>query len=340
MMRKVKLQDVAAAAGVSKGTASHVFNHPERVRKEVRQRVLRIAAELGYTGADPAARALKAGKVGCIGVLTVNPLSYFFEDPFAQLFMQGVADTCSSRGVGLTLIETRDVNNARTTVSNALVDGFIVLCTEIDDPIARLAIERGLRTITVDYQVPGESGCVFVDNTKGAQLAAEHAIELGHQDIGVLIFPEEPGIGYYSGTAADRLRGFHQAYVNACDSRISLTVVECMPDLDSVGLALDELLEKNGLITALLCGADRIALNAMRHAQSKGIAVPETLSVFGFDDIPDACHSEPALTTVHQPIYQKGCSAVELLFSNGNDSIELELCLKLRDSTAVRCHLP
>ena len=339
-MRRTKLQDVATAAGVSKGAASHVFNHPERVKKEVRQHVLRVAAELGYSGADPAARALKAGKMGCIGVLTINPLSYFFEDPFAQVFMQGVADTCRSRGVGLTLIETGDVSSARTTVSNALVDGFIVLCTEKDDPVAHQAIQRGLRTITVDYPVPGESGCVLVDNIQGAKLAAQHAITLGHHDIGVLMFPEEPGTGYYSGTAADRLCGYRKACEDASNSRILLTVVESMPDPKNVGLALDKLLQENSSISALLCGTDRMAMNAIRHAKMIGIAVPDSLSVIGFDDIPAAVHSEPALTTVHQPIYQKGCSAVELLFGDRNDSIKLDVSLKVRDSSAPRQHAP
>jgi DNA-binding LacI/PurR family transcriptional regulator len=134
-MGKTTLGDVAEAAGVSKGAASHVFNHPERVRQEVRDRVLKTAKELGYQGPNPAARVLRAGQVGSIGVITSNPLSYFFTDPFARVFMQGVSDECDAHGIGLSLISTVEKEQSNWSVTSALVDSFIVLCTEKTTPL-------------------------------------------------------------------------------------------------------------------------------------------------------------------------------------------------------------
>ena len=92
--KPIKLADVAKAAGVSHGTASNVFSRPAIVREEVRERVLAAAHKLGYGGPDPKGRLLRAGKVNAIGVATAEPLSYFFDDPFARVVMSGISQAC------------------------------------------------------------------------------------------------------------------------------------------------------------------------------------------------------------------------------------------------------
>src|SRR4051794_6018495 len=103
-LQKAKLSDVAEAAGVSKGTASNAFNRPELVREEVRERVLAAAKAIGYRGPDPKGRLLSAGKVNAIGVATVEPLSYFFADPFARVLMTGITEACDDSGTGISLV--------------------------------------------------------------------------------------------------------------------------------------------------------------------------------------------------------------------------------------------
>src|SRR3954463_10940772 len=98
-----KLSDVAERAGVSKATASNVFNRPHLVRAEVRERVLREAAAAGYAGPDPVGRLLSAGRVNAIGVATAEPLPYFFGDPFARAVMSGVTEACDAKGIGISL---------------------------------------------------------------------------------------------------------------------------------------------------------------------------------------------------------------------------------------------
>ena len=97
----VRLEDVAKAAGVSRGTASNVFSRPEIVREEMREKVLAAAQQLGYAGPDPKGRLLRAGKVNAIGVATAEPLSYFFDDPFARTVMSGISQECDATGAGI-----------------------------------------------------------------------------------------------------------------------------------------------------------------------------------------------------------------------------------------------
>ena len=94
LRKAATLADVAKAAGVSKGTASNVFNRPEVVRDEVRRRVRDAATSIGFRGPDPKGRLLSAGKVNAIGVATVEPLGYFFTDPFARVLMTGITEAC------------------------------------------------------------------------------------------------------------------------------------------------------------------------------------------------------------------------------------------------------
>src|SRR5689334_11771929 len=102
--KSAKLSDVARAAGVSQGTVSNVFNRPQLVREEVRERVRAVARKLGYRGPDPKGRLLRAGKVNAIGIATMEPLTYFFADPYAREVMEGIAEAASAHGSGISLV--------------------------------------------------------------------------------------------------------------------------------------------------------------------------------------------------------------------------------------------
>ena len=131
--KPARLSDVAARAGVSKATASNVFNRPKLVREEVRARVLAEAKALGYTGPDPKGRMLSAGKVNAIGVATAEPLAYFFEDPFARTMMTGITEVCDENGIGISLVSSADEEKLAWSIRSALVDGLILFCLEDAD---------------------------------------------------------------------------------------------------------------------------------------------------------------------------------------------------------------
>ena len=149
--RKHTLRDVAAAAGVSIGTASNAFNRPDLISEGLRDRVFEAAARLGYGGPDPAARRLRTGRTGALGVIFTDRLPYAFDDEAAVLFLRGLANALENSGAGLLLIPTSPTREEGSrVVRGAAVDGFIVFSTPTGDPRLEAALARGLPTITVD----------------------------------------------------------------------------------------------------------------------------------------------------------------------------------------------
>src|ERR1051325_5432421 len=125
--KRVRLRDVAQRAGVSVGSASQAFGRPDLVSNDVRERVLAAAEALGYPGPDPAARRLRTGRAGAVGVIFAERLEYQFTDPAAPAFLRGVARGMRGTPTGLLLIpDSRHRAETARTVSEAAVDGFLI----------------------------------------------------------------------------------------------------------------------------------------------------------------------------------------------------------------------
>ncbi|RVD51500.1 LacI family DNA-binding transcriptional regulator, partial [Mesorhizobium sp. M7A.F.Ca.ET.027.03.2.1] len=218
--RPVRLADIAKAAGVSHGTASNVFARPDIVREEVRERVKAAAEAMGYGGPDPKGRLLRAGKVNAIGVATAEPLSYFFDDPFARVMMASISQACDATGAGISLVSAANNKQLAWNIQSALVDGFIVFCVDGGSRLVELARERKLPFVALDLDSDDDDAvaAIGVDNIAGAGLAARHLTELGHRRFAVLTLPcadagfgpttrEQVEMALYSATR-DRLRGY------------------------------------------------------------------------------------------------------------------------------------
>src|ERR671928_1000781 len=137
------MREVARAAGVSPMTVSYAYSQPERVSAEAAARVRAAARELGYPGPHPAARSLRRGRVGTLGVVLGERLSYAFDDPQAARFLAGVADVCAAEGVGLTLVPITGAASDVQRVAEAVVDGFVVWTTSDDDPVLDAVVATG-----------------------------------------------------------------------------------------------------------------------------------------------------------------------------------------------------
>ncbi|WP_127143515.1 LacI family DNA-binding transcriptional regulator [Pelagibacterium montanilacus] len=334
-MGAVRLIDVAKAAGVSQGTVSNVFNRPELVRETVREKVLACAEALGYRGPDPAGRLLRAGRVGAIGVVTSNPVEYFFEDPFARVFMSGVASAASRAGSGLMLISSRDTASAERVIANALVDSFIVLCAEEGDPLAIAAGRRGLPLVRVDAPASESASGLVVDDREGARLAASHLLGLGHRSLAAVVAPMDRSTDHYCGAAPTRLDGYRDALAAVGLPRESLTVLESGADRNLIRRFMIDSWQGSEPVTAILAMSDRIAFEVLDVASSLGLDVPDDVSVVGFDDVPEAKTSRPPLTTVRQPVEEKGRLAVELLSAQRTRTVTLPVELVVRASSAA-----
>jgi DNA-binding LacI/PurR family transcriptional regulator len=344
----VRLSDVAKAAGVSQGTASNVFSRPDLVRPEVRERVRETARKLGYAGPDPRGRLLRAGKSNAIGVATVEPLSYFFEDPFARVLMQGISEACDEHGAGLALVSARNEERLAWNIQSALVDGFVLLCIESGEKLVELTRERQLPFVALALGKPDETiSAIGVDDYAGAQLAARHLAELGHRRFGILALELDDGhegpvgdaqlAGATYSTSRDRAYGYFEELALYGVDRDSIPVYETRSTADSVRRGVAHILAAGDPPTAILAMSDRVAMFAMEELRARGLRVPEDVSIVGFDGVPEAGTSLPPLTTVAQPIAEIGRRAVKTILE-GNGAVHREslpLDLVVRSSTAA-----
>jgi DNA-binding LacI/PurR family transcriptional regulator len=339
--RPATLATVAAAVGVSRMTVSNAYNRPDQLSPELRERVLAAARGLGYPGPNPVAQTLSRGHTGSIGLVLDYPLTEAFTDPATVLFLQGVAAGCEERAVGLSLVPRiagRDADLVRT----ALVDGFVLYCTPEDDARFEAARERHLPHVLVDYAPDPDRSGVNIDDRAAAREVAEHLIALGHRSFGIMLSFERPVTAREAVPTARwhvdaaRLAGWRDA-LDAAGIDWNAVPVGSAPggDRDTGRRAAAQLLDRADRPTAIVALYDVLALGALDAAAERGIAVPGELSVAGFDDIPEAALSTPALTTIRQPHARKGTEAVRLLLeADEAESVVLPHELVVRASTA------
>ena len=311
---RVRLRDVAARAGVSVGSASQAFGRPELVSDDVRRRVLAAAKELGYAGPDPAARRLRLGRTGTLGVLFSERLRYQFTDPAAPAFLRGVATALEDSAIGLLLIpDSRFRDETAETVRSAAVDGFLIYSVVRNDPRVAAALGRGLPVVTVDQPRDAPTPFVGIDDRAAARTAAGHVLALGHRRVAVLSFAMalDPAGRLVVDISHERLAGYRDGLGDAWDERLVRT---CRPNAaEPAYRATLALLAEDDPPTAILAMSDVLAFGALQAAAELGVPVPGRLSVVGFDDNPPAALATPPLTTIAQPHEEKGRRAAGML---------------------------
>jgi DNA-binding LacI/PurR family transcriptional regulator len=292
---------------VSLGTASNAFNRPELLSEQLRERVLAEARTLGYRGPDPAARRLRTGRAGALGLIFTDRLPFAFDDEAAVIFLRGVAGALESTGDGLLLIPTSPTRaEGSRVVRGAVVDGFLVYSTPTGDPRLEAALERGLPTVVVDEPIDVPVPYIGIEDRKGARSAARHLVELGHERVGVVAFAEhahDDATLPFDATA-ERTAGYREGLGAAWDPALVFTTWGNHPETGR--RALRELLGRDPRPTAVLAMSDALASGVMREAAEQGLDLPSDLSVIGFDDVPLALFTDPPLTTVNQPTELKG----------------------------------
>lgn len=352
MSKHITLQTIADQLGVSRTTVSNAYNRPHELGKALRDRIFAVAAELGYSGPDAAARMLRTGHMGSIGLLFTEDLRFVFTDPDTTSFMQGVAETSALSGTGMTLLPAPPgVDIGDTAVSSAAVDGYIVFSVALGEPALNVVLARNQPIVVVDEPDMGDrTSFVGIDDREGARLAAAHLIELGHSELAVLlgrvntevrtgrITPErEAEVTVH--IARERIAGYRAAMVEADLDPERLVLWEAgANDPDSARDAAVNLLTTLPSVTGLLCFSDQIAIGACHAGRAVGRKIPTELSVVGFDDVPRARTSNPPLTTIRQPLVDKGKAAAELLLEQIDKALPRRIILPIelvvRESTA------
>jgi DNA-binding LacI/PurR family transcriptional regulator len=324
--RRPTLADLAAAAGVSRATASNAFNRPERLSAALRDRLLALADEIGYAGPDPRAAALRRGRVGAIGVVLADRLTYAFSDPAALLILDGIAEAVATADAALLLLAGDGSGGGPdpARVTAAAVDGFVSYCLGRDDPALTALTRRRLPVVFVDEAPDRSVSAVDLDEEGGTRAVTQHLLELGHRRFGIVtlgccIDPRSGPVDAARQAAISfrvvrrRLDAALAALAEAGIDASNVLLYEPEHNVPSEGeRAARWLLGRSPRPTALLCQSDQLAIGALTAASRLGLDVPGDVSISGFDDIDAAADTSPPLTTVRQPLRERGRRAGEL----------------------------
>jgi len=323
---RVRMKDVAEAAGVSVATVSAVLNQRTTrvpVSDATKTKVLEAARRLNYH-LNEQARALRQGKSNTIGVVTAD-----ITQPFSGQMLRVVESEVHRRNYRFWISDVQN-NRQKEKLYLALfmqkqVDGILFLgaSNEIEDDGIVMLVENGIPVVLTEREITGRNvPCVMVDNIKGGYLATEHLIGQGHGQVAYITGP--PG----NIISQQRRAGYGKA-LQAHD-------LPCLPDLIAEGgltlecgyRAMQELLQRLELPAAVFAFNDMVALGAIRAILDRGLQVPEDVAVVGYDDIPMASYSEPPLTTVGQPVEHMCKEGVQTLLSILEGELPRDFCKK------------
>ncbi len=330
----VTIVDVASEAGVSYTTVSRVLNNKENVKPKTRERVLTAMTRLGYV-VDQRARSLAGGRSQLIGLL-VHDLgtSYIGE------IMRGIDAELAPAQYDLILYTTHRHKTRESayvaTLARGLADGLLLVLPR--DPGAYLETLRQYRFphVLIDHRgIDEETPAVAAANRQGAYSATEHLIRLGHRRIGFITGAMDQI------SAQDRLAGYRAALADHGIAFDPELVREGNFFQPSGYVGASALLELPHPPTAIFASNDVSAFGVMEAIRAHGLRIPEDVSVVGFDDIPQAAHVHPPLTTMRQPLEEMGHTATRMLLEYIQDPqrpierVELPADLVVRESC---CH--
>ncbi|MFD0557488.1 LacI family transcriptional regulator [Stackebrandtia endophytica] len=304
------LDMVAARAGVGRGTVSRVINGSDHVSDRARQAVNEAIAELGYVP-NQAARTLVTRRTDTVALVISESADRLWGEPYFAGVIRGISRQLDEVGLRLLLTmasSRRDRERLEPYLLGKHVDGALLISLHGDDPMPGRLQDSGLPIVLCgapvsDLQVP----YVDSDNRGGARQAVQHLIEQGHRRIATITGPQDMAAG------RDRLAGYRETLRAADIAEDPALIVEGDFSEASGLAAMRRLLSTVDDLDAVFVASDPMAFGAIRALQEAGRSVPGEVAVIGFDDSGLAAHSEPPLTTVHQPVEAMGREMVRLL---------------------------
>ena len=310
MPRRPTIEDVARDAGVSKGAVSFAFNDRPGVAPATRDRILRVAADLGWTPSHRG-RALAADRALAVGLVVARPPETLGADPFFPAFIAGIEATLAPLGQSLVLQvvpdRDREVEGYRRLAADGRVDGVFLTDLRVGDPRPALLERLGLPAVVIAPSCGDHAAaaCVCVDDRPGVAAAVEHLVALGHRRIAHVSGPAE---FVHSRSRRDAWAGA----VRDAGLRPGPAVES---DFSAAGgaAATARLLDLAEPPTAVVYANDLMAIAGAALAAGRGLDVPTDLSVTGFDDTEVAAHLRPALTTIRTDAFGWGRAAADRL---------------------------
>lgn len=332
MTGPANIRDVAAMAGVSVATVSRTLKNPDLVRPETREAVLRCVAALGFVP-NAQARHFRRQATDTV-ILLVRDIS----NPFYLDVFKGVEDVASAAGYKVLMGDARSdparVHHYIDMVRERHADGLILMTGQM--PVELQDAGLPPMVVALEYLPTRQLPTVMIDNEAAAATATRHLIDLGHKVIAHISGPVPEVM------SVARVAGWRRALTDAGLAAGSDLEVRGDYSLASGEAAIDELIERGVAFTAVFASNDEMAAGAINRLRERGRAVPDDVSVVGFDDTIFAVVSNPPLTTIRQPQREIGVQVMRLMIERlenraATDArIVVPTELIIRASTAAR----
>ncbi|WP_170406477.1 LacI family DNA-binding transcriptional regulator [Ruegeria arenilitoris] len=295
LKKRANLRDVAKAAGVSVATVSRVLNEPGIVKRDTLEKVQKAIADLRFVP-SAAARAINSGRTRFVGALVPT-----LDNAIFARFLAALERKLSEDGLSLIVSTTESEPAVEAIKAKGLVDigaeGLIVTGATHSDEFHSLIERTMIPTIITSYfDGTNPLPTIGYDNKAAAQLALQHLIELGHRQITVVHGPV-----HNNDRTLARLSGLRSVHWEG-----QFTTVETDISLRGGAEAAVRIVGNSAKTDAILCLSDVVALGVLFGLQSKGISVPEEISLMGLDDLPSSAVAVPSITTVHLPVSRMG----------------------------------
>ena len=322
------MKDIARLAQVSTSTVSHVINGSRFVSDEIREKVMRIVAELNYTP-SAVARSLKVRETKTIGLLVTAT-----NNPFFAEVMAGVEQYCQQHQYNLIIATTggdaKRLQQNLQTLMHKQVDGLLLMCGDSRFQ-ADIELAISLPLVVMDWWFTELNADKILENSAlGGYLATKALIDAGHRKIGIITGNLKKSV------AQNRLQGYKNALSEAKIALNPHWIVESHFDFEGGVLGIQSLLAQSSRPTAVFCCSDTIAVGAYQAIQQQGLRIPQDLSIMGYDDIELARYLSPPLSTICQPKAELGKLAVEALLQRIKNPNENYRTLVLEPTCVLR----
>lgn len=306
MSKRVSIKDIAAAAGVSHSTVSRALHDRGRMRASTRDRILKLAEEMGYAP-DAQARSLVMGRTHTIGVVVTT-----IADPFVSDIVAGIEQAALDAGYSVFLSSSHSNPERELTVVNTFrqrrVDAIIVTASRLGELYSTYLDDIHVPVVLINNQGEGDYiHSVASDEIGGARQAVQYLLKLGHTRIGYIGSERRP----YS--SQRRFQGYCQALRAAHlvpDSDL-ITTPSASNDIEAGKVGFAQLIKM--LPSAILTYNDMTAIGVMMAARQRNVDIPSQLSLVGFDDVFLTEFVTPPLTSVRQPREAMGYAAMEMI---------------------------
>ena len=350
----VTLQTIADELNVSRTTISNAFNKPDQLTPELQEKILSTAKKLGYCGPDPIAKSLRSGVRGAYGLVLTESLSYMVTDPAAQQILLGIAEIFDESDLGLLTIPAKlDRSSGIKRVRDAAVDGFILNSLASDDPRIPSVVARNQPVVVLHGPMLPDYGFIGAeDEARRTGCRRAHRRTWAHAG-GRTHLPaargrfERSDHGERLATATitparERIQAFQAVFEEHGIAWESVQTWETgINGVEAGTLGAGRMLDRAQRPTAILATSDQLALGAIEAARTRGLRVPQDVSITGFDDIPAAAKCDPPLTTVRQPLRLAGAMSAKMLLEGWEGDpprVILPTELIVRASTAPASH--